>query len=175
MRKEGQSVLQERRHPEEGAQALHHVPAVPRHQLPPLGKRHSPRPETVQRPPGLRVQLQDCRQFHFTYPIDVSPLNSCSQYFQCRFRAGPIAHLASEGGKRTRKRLGGSQHSQRLPHGLRGDPVVPGAGDPPGEEELHEGGRHVESGLHPRRDDRRQAALPGQKHHGPGTITCGRF
>ena len=117
-------------------------------------------------------------KFHITERLtfimhSLFPFTSPSHNNECRFRAGPIAHLASKGGKRSRERVVGGQPGQRLPHGLRGDPVVPGAGDPPGEEELHEGGRHVEPGLHPGRDDRRQAALPGQEHHGPGSITNG--
>ena len=144
MRKSGRFALQEGRHPEEGAQALHHVPAVPRHQLPPLGKRHSPRPEAIQRPPGLRVQLQDCRHVKVSYHRErltfimhsLFPLTSPSQNFECRFRAGPIAHLASKRGQRSRKRVFGGQPGQRLPHGLRGDAVVPGAGDPPGLNQL---------------------------------------
>ena len=87
-------------------------------------------------------------------------LTSPSQNFECRFRAGPIAHLASKRGQWCRERVIRGQPGQRVPHGLRGDPVVPGAGDPPGEEELHEGGRHVEPGLHLGRDAVQAANIP---------------
>ena len=51
--------------------------------------------------------------------------------------------------------------------GLRGHPLVPGPGDPAGEQEVHGGRGHVEPRLHRCGDVAGQAIVPGHQHHQP--------